>query len=362
MEKVSWWRTSFGEDEILQIAKSISAEHISQGLVTAEFERLIGELLHVPYVVATTSGTMALLMALMAAGVGHGDEVIVPSRTWIATAHAPLLLGAKVILVDVMQDRPLMDVGQIEKKISGKTKAIIPVHLNGRAVDMDEVNRIAKAYDLIVIEDAAQAFCSRHGLLGRRSFAGCFSLSVAKLISTGQGGFIVTQDEETYKRLKLMRTHGVADLVNVSYTQMGFNFRFNDVLASIGIVQLGKLTARVKSLNDIYHKYEDVMHELPFIKFLPVDISAGEIPLYIEVLSPEREKLMRFFTAHDIQVRPFYPDLDTAEYLANDVELPNSRIFADQGIFLPCGPAQPLENVERVIDVLRLYGKQYHHS
>src|SRR5437016_3807884 len=125
-KNISWWRTNFGEDEIRLVAEAITAEHISMGPVTAEFERRLAGTIDVPYVVATTSGSMAILMALMAAGIGPGDEVIVPNRTWIATAHAPLLLGARPVLIDVLPDRPIMDVSRLEQKITNRTRAIMP--------------------------------------------------------------------------------------------------------------------------------------------------------------------------------------------------------------------------------------------
>jgi dTDP-4-amino-4,6-dideoxygalactose transaminase len=359
MNTISWWRTSFGSDEMKYLSDAVLKEHISQGTITAEFERRIADILNIPYVLATTSGSTALLMALIAAGIGPGDEVIVPNRTWIATAHAPLLLGAKVVLLDVEKNRPIMDVTQIEEKITYKTKAIMPVHLNGRSVAMDEINRIAVKYGLKVIEDAAQAFCSKnaYGMLGGQSFAGCFSLSVSKLISTGQGGFIVTKDSETYKRLKLMRTHGVSDVINVSYAEKGFNFRFNDVLASIGLAQLDRLAERISKIIDVYKKYLAVMTDLPYLKFLPVNLEAGEIPLYVEVLCPERARFIIFLADRDIQCRPFYPDLHTASYLNCSGRFPNSEVFDSQGLFLPCGPEQPLENIDRVIDALYMYSK-----
>jgi len=358
MSKVFWWRTDFGQDEIREISKAIVNGNISQGPVTARFEHDISNILGIPYVVATTSGSMAILMALIAAGVGPGDEVIIPNRTWIATAHAPLLLGAKVILVDVERDRPIMDVAQIENKITKRTKAIIPVHLNGRSVGMDKVSRIASSHGLRVIEDAAQAFCSRNraGLLGGQSDMGCFSLSVAKLISTGQGGFVVTRNKEIYERLKMMRTHGVSDVIDVSYTRMGFNFRFNDIQASLGIVQLKRLSEKIARVKDIYAKYRDAMDEFPFLKFIPVDISRGEIPLYIEVLCQKRNKLVQFLADNNIQARPFYPDLNLATYLKNNGRSPRSKIFAAQGLFLPCGPSQPMDNVDRVIEALHSFG------
>jgi perosamine synthetase len=354
MTEISWWRTSFGTDEAEKVAEAIANENISQGPVTAEFERRLAEVLDVPYVVATTSGSMALLMTLWAAGIGPGDEVIVPNRTWIATAHAPLLLGAKVVLVDVEEERPIMDVTQIESAITQRTKAIIPVHLNGRSVNMHEVQRIAKKHNLAVIEDAAQALGSRNedGLLGTQSDLGCFSLSVAKIIATGQGGFIVTRDESLYRKLVAMRTHGVSDIVNASWTQPGFNFRFTDILASIGLVQLKRLPERIEKVKSIHARYSEAMPDLPFIKLIPVNIDAGEIPIYIEVLCPEREHLIQFLAERGIQTRPFYPDLNIAPYFGSTGRFPRSEVFGGQGLFLPSGPDQPLVNVERVLEAL----------
>jgi len=357
MKQISWWRTAFGDEEIAKITDAIHHEHLSMGPVTADFEQAIADKLGVPYVVATTSGSMAMLMALMAAGIKPGDEVIVPNRTWIATAHAPLLLGAKVVLVDVEPDRPIIDATKIEEKITARTKAIMPVHLNGRSAAMREVNQIAQKHGLKVIEDAAQAFCSRNkdGQLGAQSFAGCFSLSVAKIISTGQGGFIVTRDKSTYEKLVLMRTHGVNDVINATYTEMGFNFRLTDVQAAIGIVQVGKVDKRIEHVKRIYNKYAGGLKDLPFLKFVPVNIASGEIPIYIEILAADRRRLMGHLSQNGIQTRPFYPDLDQAGYFIDKGDFPNSRPFGECGLFLPSGPDQPLENIDYVISTLRDY-------
>ena len=204
MPKVSWWRTSLGEEEIQKLRQSVSEEHISQGPVTEEFETRFAEALNVPYAVATTSGSVAILLALMALGIGRDDEVIMPDRTWIATAHAALFLGAKPVLVDVRPDVPTIDVAQIKSKITDRTKAIIPVHINGRGGDMEEIQTLAIEYGLLVVEDACQALFSKNsaGFLGTQSDAGCFSLGVGKLISTGQGGVVVTRSRDTYEKLK----------------------------------------------------------------------------------------------------------------------------------------------------------------
>ncbi|NQU87635.1 MAG: DegT/DnrJ/EryC1/StrS family aminotransferase, partial [Mariniphaga sp.] len=286
-----------------------------------------------------------------------GDEVIVPNRTWIATAHAPMMLGAKVILCDVLPDLPIMNVSQIRQKITSRTKAIITVPLNGRAVDMEEVWKIADEYGLLIIEDAAQALFSMNSgaYMGTQSDAGCFSLSMAKLIPTGQGGFVVTRNKETYEKLRRIRTHGVDDVINCTYHQMGFNFRYTDLHASIGLVQLSKVGERINNLKGIYERYREALKGIGFLKLIPVYVEGGEIPLYVEVLTEKREQLMEYLASHDIQTRPMYPDLDTAEHLKCSDEFPNTRKFGKQGLVLPCGPDQPFENVDRVMDKLKLY-------
>lgn len=359
MDEIRWWHTSFGQEEIQKIAESITAEHVSQGPVTEEFEAEFARALSVPYAVATTSGSVALLMSLMAVGIGRDDEVIVPNRTFIAAAHAAMLLGAKIVLVDVMPDIPVMDISQLRKKITSRTKAIIPVHLNGRSNDMAQIQVVAAEHGLAVVEDACQALFSRNaaGYLGTQSDAGCFSLGVTKLISTGQGGMVVTNNEETYERLKLVRNHGVADTFEATYEQVGLNFKFTDMLSSIGLVQLSRVPNRLTHVNAVHERYDSAFDEcqFPFIKIIPVNIEAGEVPLWVEVLCEDRPKLMSYLESKGIQTRRFLPDLDDSPHLQNHGEFPNSRMFGDHGVFMPCGPSQSLENVDRVVDALKRF-------
>ena len=351
---ISWWRTSFGDREVEKLRESVQKECIGQGLVTEEFEEEISLALNVPFVVATTNGSAALYMALLSLGIGHGDEVIIPNRTWIASANAILLTGAKVVLVDVRSDLPLIDVAQIQSKITTQTKALMPVHLNGRSADMQGIQRLAEKFGIPIIEDACQAFFSSNfnGYLGTQSDVGCFSLGVTKLVSTGQGGFVVTKNRDVYERLKCIRNHGVTDEFTESYDQFGFNFKFTDLLASFGLVQLSRVSKRIVHLNKIYAKYESAISKFKCVNLLPVNVLSGEIPLYAEVLCPERKELENFLHFHNIQARIVPPDLSLSSCLKDDGSFPNSIRFSDQGLYLPCGPEQPLENIDFVIDTL----------
>lgn len=357
--RIPYWRTTFNNGESEAVVRAITQEHVSQGPIVAEFERQLASYLGVPYVVATTSGSTALLMSLWAAGVGPGDEVIVPNRTWIATAHAPLLLGATVKLVDVESDRPIIDAGLIEDAITRRTKAVIPVHLCGRSADMRVINQIAGRHGLIVIEDAAQGLGSRNkdGLLGTQSDMGCFSFSVAKIISTGQGGVIATRNEATYRRLVAMRTHGVGDVVNADWDRPGFNFRFTDILAAVGIEQLKLLPHRIEKVKAIYQLYKEGLSDIPSLKLIPVDVESGEIPVYVEVFCESRSRLINFLDARGIQCRPYYPNLSSASYFKNFDNFPNSELFEKCGVYLPAGPEQSMENISTVIDELRQFCK-----
>ncbi|MDI7166495.1 DegT/DnrJ/EryC1/StrS family aminotransferase [Leptospira santarosai] len=357
---IPWWKTSFGEEEISRITESFRNQNISQGKVTAEFEEKIAQYLGVKYVVATSSGSTALLLSLMAIGIRPGDEVIVPNRTWIATAHAPYLLGAKVILVDVEPDRPVLDISKVEERITPRTRAILPVHMNGRSVHMEQLNTIAKNHNLFVIEDAAQAIGSKNssGYLGTQSDIGCFSLSVAKTIATGQGGFAVTNDQNLAYELKAVRTHGVENVKDPkAWIMPGFNFRFTDILASIGIEQLKRLPERLDYLKEIYQIYLEGLKETP-ISCIPVNIEAGEIPVYIEYLVNDRENFIQYLSKTEIDSRPFYPDLDRAPYLyQGEFDFPNSRKYGLKGIYLPSGPTQDKKDIYQVIEkIKKIYG------
>ncbi len=357
--KISWWRTNFGEEEIEKIRESVYGEHISMGSVTEEFEKKLAEKLEVPYVVATTSGSTALLMACMVLGIGKGDEIIVPNRTWIATAHSPLILGSKVVLVDSEPNFPSIKISDLEKKITVNTKAIMLVHLNGRSNNMDKILEIAKKYNLYVIEDACQALFSKNekGFLGTNSDIGCFSLGPTKLISSGQGGFLVTKNKEIYEKLKLIRSHGTKSIKEPEYIQIGSNFKFTDIQASIGIVQLEKVDERINKIKEIYKIYDEFFKVNTNIRILPVNIEKGEIPLYVEVLCKDKQGLRNFLASKNIDTRPFLPNISSAPYLKTDEKFPNSDFFYEHGLFLPCGPAQPKKNIERVINSLKEYDK-----
>ena len=356
MRKIPWWQTEFTTGEAEAAAKAITEGRLSQGPIVAEFEQKLANYLGVRQVVATTSGSDALLLSLWAANVLPGDEVLVPNRTWIATAHAVSLLGAVPIFVDTDVDNPVISPSDLRNKVTSRTKAVIPVHLNGRDAHIDEVLEFGETHSIKVIEDAAQALGSKDAsgsFLGTKSLAGCFSLSVAKVISSGQGGFIATSHDDFAARLKAMRTHGIENVIEPGkWDMLGFNFRFTDVLASIALAQFEKLELRLSRLREIYNRYEVGIRGLPNIRMIPLNLNGGEIGPYIEILSDDRESLVKYLMQHGIESRKFYPDLDTADYFKAIKENPNSRVFGSDGLYLPSGPSLTNDSIDFVLATL----------
>ena len=360
---IPWWNTDFGDEAVIAVSNAVREKKISQGVITEQFEREIGQFLGIPYVIATSSGSTALVLGLMACGVKPGDEVIVPNRTWIATGHAAHLLGAKVVLCDVEVGRPILCTKAVRKQISDKTKAIIPVNMNGRGFAVESLAGLAKQYDISIIEDAAQAFGSKKGpiQMGTEGIVGCFSLSVAKIFSSGQGGFAVTKSPTVATKLRNLRTHGVENVMDpTNWPMPGLNFRFTDMQASVARSQLRQVNERIRHLQQIYQIYIDGLDGVKGIKIIPVDISSGEVPVYNEVLVRNRADFIDHLRVNSIETRPFYPSLHRAAYFdaTRGDGFPNSRSYEEQGVYLPSGPGQKLESIESVVEVIRRGSRQ----
>lgn len=354
---VSWWRTEFGEPAIEAISQAIRRERIGQGQLSERFEIDFASRLGMKHALVVTSGSVALYLALLAKGIKNGDEVLVPDRTWVATAHAPYMLGAKPVLLDVLPNVPVVDTSLIESKITPKTRAIIPVHLNGRGCNMEVIMDIAKRYDLLVVEDACQALFSKHAdgtYMGTSGDAGCFSLGTTKLISSGQGGVIVTNDDDYFEKLKLVKNHGVVDQFTDRWNQFGFNFKFTDIQAAMVHQQLDSVEDRLFSLRRLYKTYSDELSGSELVQLIPFQ-SSKELPLYVEALTKDRQRFISYMATKGIQCRPYPPSLHTTQYLNSGGELPNSVKFNQQGLYLPSGPHQPEDKIQKVLEALRAY-------
>jgi dTDP-4-amino-4,6-dideoxygalactose transaminase len=232
----------FGEEELALIQEVLASGIIAQGPKVAQFEREFAELAGSAHAVAVSSGTAALHVALLAHGIGPGDEVITSPFTFIASANSVLFTGARPIFVDICADTYNLDPALIEAAITPRTKAIMPVHLFGLMADMGPIMEIAARHNLIVIEDAAQAHGATYQGQPAGSFGtGAFSLYATKNMTSAEGGMITTSDAHVDEQCRLLRAHG--SKVRYFHDMLGFNFRLTDLHAAVGLAQLHRLAA-----------------------------------------------------------------------------------------------------------------------
>jgi dTDP-4-amino-4,6-dideoxygalactose transaminase len=234
-------KLSLGKKELSAISKVIKSGQMTQGKKVAEFEQAFAKYIGTKYAVAVSSGTAALYLSLISLGIGKGDEVITTPFSFIASANAILYTGAKPIFVDIDEQTFNINPKLIEKAITRKTKAILPVHLYGLPCDMDSIQKIAKEHKLFVVEDACQAHGAQVKGIKVGSFGdlGCFSFYATKNMTTVEGGMITTNSSKLCKKLQLLRSHG--SKIRYHHEILGYNFRMTDINAAIGLVQLKKL-------------------------------------------------------------------------------------------------------------------------
>lgn len=353
---VPWWYTEIKDCDFALLEKARSSRKLSCGPFVDEFEEVVSQLNYGAKCVATTSGTAALTLAGMVSGIKPGDEVIVPNRTWIATAHAFSILGAKIRIANTDQYMRIQD-ESILSLVTEKTKAIVPVSLNGRSSVTQRTINLCQNKGISLIEDSAQSFCldkeHRRKKMEKLKYIWTYSFSMAKQIVTGQGGMICTHNNEIYMDALKYRTHGMP-IGNINsadaWTTPGHNFRFNDLQAAIGIKQVERNSEKKAKLKNIYRLYESTLLNNN-IKLIKSDIESGEVPIYIEALCNNRQKLINYLKSHNIEVREFYPDISKARYLRSNEVYEKSK-FSTKGIYLPSGDGQKLEDLQRVIKLL----------
>jgi len=272
-------KPSLGEEEARAPYESIKSGWVTQGPKVAEFEKAVAAYVGAKHGIATTSCTTGLHLALATAGVGPGDEVIVPSFTFIASANAILYTGATAVFAEIDPRTYNIDPNDIEHRITKRTKAIMPVDQIGMTADMDAINSIAKRHGVDVVEDAAPTIGSEYKgkKTGSNAHQTVFSFHPRKVITTGEGGMITTDDDALADRARKLRAHGMsvsdldrhkADRVIIEeYNELGFNYRMTDIQASIGLVQLRRLPELLKTRIEKAHRYD---RELPEIKGIEI--------------------------------------------------------------------------------------------
>lgn len=332
-----------GKEEIAEVADSINNNWISEGPKAKKFVGNLLQYMNVKYGVLAPNGTLALYMALMVLGIKEDNEVIIPDFTFIASANAVYLTGAKPVFVDVKRDDFNLDQSMLESKITAKTKAIMPVHIYGQSVDMDSVIKIARKHKLFVVEDACQGlgvFYKNKRHTGTMGNVGCFSFYADKSITTGgEGGMVVTNNYKLYKKLLYFRNQGRLHSGTFIHPQIGYNFRMTDIQLAIGVAQFKKMKFifRKKIRNyHLYKKYLKGVKEIQFLKEMPY---SNFIPFRVNAIAKNLEDLLEYMEENGIQTRRcFYPMHLQPGYRSNknnDFEFPNSIFAYKNAMSLP---------------------------
>lgn len=314
----------------------------SSGKYIEIFENEFAKFCGTKYAVAVSNGTAALHLALTALGVKEGDEVIVPDLTFAATINAVLHAKATPVIVDVEKDYWTVDPKEIEKAITVKTKAIIPVHLYGQPCNMKQIMNIAKKHNLFVVEDCAEAHGAEFNNKKVGSFGnvGCFSFFANKIITTGEGGMCVMNNRTIYEKMRVLRDHGMSKTKKYWHTQVGFNYRMTNLQAAIGCAQLEKLNQLLRVRQDLENKYREIFKNIPFIEFQKILPDRKKVTWLVSVLIKNRKRnfYLKKLLANKIDVRPFFYSLSSMpiykKYLFSNT---NSLQISKQGLNLPTG-------------------------
>ena len=372
---IPFHQASVGDEEIEALAEVIRSGWITMGPKTIEFEQQFASYVGARHAVDVCSGTAALHLALEAAAIGPADEVLIPTTTFTATGEVVTYLGARPVLVDVDPVTLNIDVADAERKLTARTRAIIPVHIAGQPCDMAEIHSFARAYQLRVVEDAAHALPSQYRgkRVGSLSELTAFSFYATKTLTTGEGGMITTDDADLAARMRLMRLHGIAGDAWKRYgkngswsyevVEAGFKYNPTDLQAALGIVQLAKCDAYTSARRRIAERYSEEFRCLPALETPEIKPDRESswhlyvIRLHLDQLRLDRNAFVNELKERGIgtsvhfiplHLHPYYQR--SYGYAAGDFSVAETQ-FA-RCISLPIYPKMSEEHVQQVIDTV----------
>jgi len=312
----------------------------SKGEYVREFEERFSNYCGCKYGVSTSNGTTALHLALTSLGIKKGDEVIIPDLTFAATANAVIYTGATPVIVDIEKDSWCIDPKKIYGALSNRTKAIIPVHLYGQPANMKKILEISRKFNLFVIEDCAEALGAEFNSkkVGCFGDIGCFSLFGNKIITTGEGGICVTNSKRLYKKMRLLRDHGMDIHNKYKHTVVGFNYRMTNLQAAIGLAQLERVEEIIKKRREIEDTYRNYLKDIDFIEFQKDIPKRGKVTWLVSILinNNKRKEILKKLIEENIEVRPFFYPLSSMRiYRKFGKSNPVSKNISRKGMNLP---------------------------
>jgi UDP-4-amino-4-deoxy-L-arabinose-oxoglutarate aminotransferase len=369
--RVEFYRHDLGQPELDAIAKVLAGPILTTGETVAEFERQFAALLRASHALAVTSCTGAMHMALLALGIGPGDEVLTTPLTFIATSTAICEAGATPVFVDVEPDTGNLDAARLEAAITPRTKAILPVHLYGQMCDMRAIRAVADRHRLAVVEDAAHCVEGvRDGVRpGQLSDVACFSFYATKNLSCGEGGGLVTNRDDLLPKLKLLRLHGMtktaADRQREGYRHwdmvtLGWKYNMDNIHAAMLLAQLPRLGRKLEQRHALARRYEELLATVPGvqpIRALPAAVHARHL-FPVRIAGGRRDAAIGALAQAGIPTIVNYRAIHRLSWFAETLaqpagRFPNAERLGDEVLSLPFWPGMPEGHVDLVVDALR---------
>jgi perosamine synthetase len=316
------------------------------GKYVQDFEKSVSTFVNSKYTIAVNSGTAALQAALYALDIKHGDEVLIPSFTFVATANSVYSTGAKPIFVDILKENFTMDPNDLQKKITKKTKAIVPVHLYGNVAYLDKISEIAKKFNIPIIEDSAQSlgstFKNKH--TGTFFEMGCFSMYPAKVMTAGEGGFVVTNSKKLRDKLLMIRNHGMVKGYDTRI--LGLNLRLPEINAAIAKIQMKKLPNFLKTREKNAKLLSELLSKSKLN--LPIQRKNEKVNWYLyTVTTPKRNLLLKKLNEKGIGAASYYPTpVHKTPFYKSKTKLPITNWAASNVLSLPIHPKVTTKNIE----------------
>lgn len=351
---------NFGVEELIFVTDALKSGWVSsQGKYIDEFEKSFARFCGTRYAVSVANGTAALHLALLSLGIKPGDEVIVPTLTFIATVNAVKYVGAKPVFADSEKSNWCIDPQEIEKKITRRTRAIIIVHLYGHPADMDPILKIAHKYNLYVIEDAAEAHGAEYKgrKVGSIGGIGVFSFYGNKIITTGEGGMLVSNNKDIARKARLFKNHGMGHKKKYWHKVIGYNYRMTNLQAALGLAQLRKIKRSITRKREVAASYSHALSNIKGIT-LPKEAPWAKSVFWMYCILVEdnfgitKNALMQRLKTSAIETRPiFYPIHKMPPY-RNKRRFPVAEALSQKGICLPSSVTLKKDDIERIVRVI----------
>lgn len=357
-------RPLFGDEEKAELMSYLEEDgFFTEFKKTEAFERQIASYTGSKHCIVVNNGTVSLTLAAIALGIGPGDEVIVPNYTMIATPNSVKMLGATPVFVDVEPETLVLDIGLARNAITPKTKAIMLVSSNGRApkVGISSFEALSKETGIPLIEDAAQSLGSfytadRH--IGRGGCVGSFSFSAPKIISTGQGGALITDDDMLAEKLRRLKDFGRTSGGTDVHDSIGYNFKFTELQACVGLAQIRKLPERVLRKKEIWRRYQSGLSNINGIELFDHDL-AQCTPWFIDCKAQYRDKLVAHLKIEGIGTRFMYPPIHSQKAYDKIGHHPVSEEIGQSGLWLPSMIQLSDAQIDRICDEIRKFYNKY---